>query len=258
MPAEQTIPETPWQPDLTRHQRRHHQLCEEQTEIGFPWGADKEVRSCTLGSIRAGEGGGQWGLETCDLEADQTALWCAHTELAAHTMQLYFPRSLGWTNGLLHARTCASVHASSLHTHTKSKSHYCNMIQSAIMHAVLEAERPWHVMGKQREHAICSAQRRRRRKRGHCTFSPKLFTKVRTLLVNQLQCYETMSTRETYSCLPPVRRNKSIKIWKTSHTNSAAAFQQHLINKRNRCYLLPLKAGVMNPVIFSPHTHRLR
>lgn len=40
--------------------------------------------------------------------------------------------------------------------------------------------------------------------------------------------------------------------------NSEAGLQQHVINERDRCYLLPLKRELINPVIFSPRTPTAR
>lgn len=45
---------------------------------------------------------------------------------------------------------------------------------------------------------------------------------------------------------------------KNAKNIGAAALRLHLINTSDRCYLLPLTSQVMNPVIFSLHTHRLR
>lgn len=53
--------------------------------------------------------------------------------------------------------------------------------------------------------------------------------------------------------------NKSMqKQTKEINLQQSESFQQHVINRMDRCYLLSLKRGVKGPVIFPPHTHLLR
>lgn len=76
---------------------------------------------------------------TCDLglnwQRGERALWCVCVPILnlLHTIQLYFPRSPGWTNGLmLHA--LAQVQPSHMYIHTQCKFH-CNMIHTHCYHA---------------------------------------------------------------------------------------------------------------------------
>lgn len=172
---------------------------------------------------------------------------------------------MGWCCTLTHAR----LQSTTMHMHTQCKSQ-CNTIHALCDHA-------WNIGG--RETMACHGKEVRKcnllgweeeeeeeRGRGASFRSCSIFQPQNSPQSSDFADESTTSmmkrTRKKkksyfYVCLLCVRVNQC-KMRKHQTSNNTAALQRNLINKRNRYYLLPLESEVMNPVIFSLHTHRLR
>ena len=204
------------------------------------------------------EGRTVWMCGSCDLR--RSAVWCAHTG-PHRAVQLDFPRSPAWTNGLmLRARTRAPAHT---HAHTRCKFH-CNVIRALCCHA--QDTRDTESLAC---HGKEARRKRRRRRRGAPTLllqqtsvfavGASLFVMTRTQWAHRRRvcvcvCVGLPRVRETDRC----KNNKKKRRKKNITTAATAALQRQLINSGDRCYLQPLTSGVMRAVISSPHTHRLR